>query len=464
MADLLSLYWRLPYPLKSLAASARGYSLRRWRYNRTTENLVEEAFDRENWSAGQWQRWEGEQLARLLDRAVKEVPYYREIWSAKRKGGDRSSPELLENWPVLEKETLRRRARDFLSDRCSPQRMFREHTSGTTGTPITLWWSKETTAAWYALYEARARRWNGVSRNHRWGILGGQLVVPAAQQRPPFWVWNAGLNQLYLSAYHLSRENIPAYAGAIERCGVEYLLGYPSALHSLAVELNRRNEHIPLKVVITNAEPVTPYQRAAIETAFRCRVRETYGMAEIVCAASECSEGRLHLWPEVGRLEIEDAETGQIHPRARTGAFICTGYLNQDMPLIRYRVGDWGTLALDQECSCGRSLPALQTVEGRSDDLLITRDGRKIGRLDPVFKTDLPLVEAQIVQTGVDAVEVKIVPADGWGPDAAKILTEQLQNRLGDMRIAITPVSSIPRDSNGKFRCVVCRLPHRPEE
>ena len=71
--------------------------------------------------------------------------------------------------------------------------MYYEHTSGTTGKPLHLWHSRETLKAWYALTEARMRRWYGIERGDRWAILGGQLVAPVTRNRPPYWVWNLSL-------------------------------------------------------------------------------------------------------------------------------------------------------------------------------------------------------------------------------------------------------------------------------
>ncbi|MGH7821578.1 MAG: phenylacetate--CoA ligase family protein, partial [Candidatus Binatia bacterium] len=333
MATALKLYHRLPPWLGSVAASLWGYRLRRVRYGADTERLVEEALERDRWSEDQWRRWREPRLGEILRRAATAVPYYRR----RRPEGDEAVHEL-EQWPVLDKEAVRAEPRTFLADQSSPDRMIHDSTSGTTGTSLDLWFRPETVRRWYALFEARCRRWYGVSRHDRWGIIGGQLIVPVRRRRPPFWVWNAGLNQLYLSAYHLSPELIAHYLAAIRRYRVRYLLGYTSALHALAAEiLHRRGAKLDLAVVVTNAEPLYEHQREAMAAAFGCPVRETYGMAELVAAASECESGSLHLWPEVGVLEV--LEAGRPVPPGSVGEFVCTGLLNEDMPLIRYRVG-----------------------------------------------------------------------------------------------------------------------------
>jgi phenylacetate-CoA ligase len=394
-----------------------------------------------------------------LHRAATHVPYYREQWAARRRQGNRASWEYLENWPILEKESLRQNPTAFVADDCAIRHMFHEHTSGTTGKPLDLWWSRKTVRAWYALFEARCRRWYGISRQDRWAILGGQLVTPRSQRRPPFWVWNAALNQLYMSSYHLAPDLIPYYFDALKRYRINYVLGYTSSLYTIAHEaLQTERKDLQMIVAITNAEPVFDYQRWAIAEAFQCPVRETYGMAEIVAGASECPAGKLHLWPEVGWVEV--FESAQPVDRGARGDLVCTGLLNADMPLIRYRVGDSGVLpVVNEPCSCGRTLPMLASIEGRADDLLYTSDGRRIGRLDPVFKTQLPVREVQIIQETLGKIRVRYVPTADFTPAAARSIVQRLQERLGTVEVLLERVDEVPRERNGKFRAVLCNLP-----
>jgi phenylacetate-CoA ligase len=465
MPDWVKLYHRLPYPIRVLAVSARGYYLRWWRYGPETDHLVEEALERETWSPDRWKAWQEERLAYVLHRAATRVPYYRDQWQERRRRGDRASWEVLENWPILKKEPLRANPRAFVADDCDIRRMFHEHTSGTTGTPLSLWVSREALRKWYALFEARWRRWYGISRHDRWAILGGQLVVPFGQTKPPFWVWNIALRQLYLSSYHLSPEFIPAYIEALRQYRVHYLWGYASSLYTLAAIALEQGLEIPsMHVAVSNAEPLFPYQREAIAQAFRCPVRDTYGMTEMVAGASECEYGRMHLWPEAGVVEVMADEADEPLPPGQVGRLICTGLINADMPLIRYELGDRGALApVGEHCACGRTLPILSSVEGRLDDVVFTPDGRRIGRLDPTFKADMPIREAQIIQESLHRVRVRFVPAPGSPPDLGEEIVRRLRERLGEeMEIVAEEVDHIPRGPNGKFRAVISYV--LPEE
>jgi phenylacetate-CoA ligase len=456
---LLKMYHYLPSPFRSIAATLRGLYLSNWRYGPETERLVEEALGRESWSREQWKAWQDERLAYVLHRAASKVPYYREQWASRRRKGDRTSWEYLENWPILEKDSVRDNPHAFVADDCDPLRMYCEHTSGTTGKPLNLWWSADTVRRWYALLEARCRYWNGVSRHTRCAMLGGQLVTPVSQRKPPFWVWNQGLHQLYMSSYHLAPDLLEYYLDAIARYRPTYLIGYTSSLYALAQAAIESQRHdLNMTVAITNAEPVYDYQRTTIAQAFKCPVRETYGNTEIVVTASECKAACLHLWPEIGLVEVIENNNNCL-PYGEAGELVCTGLLNADMPLIRYRTGDRGALSYaSARCQCGRTLPIMANVEGRTDDIFYTKDGRRLGRLDPIFKADLPIRESQIIQETLDSVRVRYVPTRGFRPSHERAIIQRLRARMGEVEVIMESVDEVPREASGKFRAVICKL------
>lgn len=457
MGILLKAYHGLPYPARCVVATVRGMQLRHQRYGPETAALVEEAQERETWAPAQWQAWTGERLAYMLHRAATRVPYYREQWAERRRRGDRASWEYLENWPVLEKEVVRAAPERFVADDIPTGQLLREYTSGTTGKSLTVWRNIETTRALYGLSLTRTRLWNGVSRRDRWAMVGGQPVAPLGSRRPPFWVWNAAHRQLYMSCYHLAPDLVPHYLDALARHGVVYLYGATSSLLALAHEalsLGRRD--LRMRVAITNGEQVFEHQRRAIESAFQCPLRETYGMGELVAAASECPDGRLHLWPEVGHVEL--LRDGGPAAAGETGEVVGTTLINAAMPLIRYRVGDLGRLAgEDLACSCGRRLPILAAIEGRITDVLITRDGRRVWWLNPVFY-GLPIREAQIVQHEFERVTVRYAPAPGFTTTHAATLTGRVRERMGEITVELEEVDEVPRTAGGKLRAVICKL------
>lgn len=458
------MFLALPYGLRVAAASLKGYQLRHQRYGAGADDRIGEVLERDHWTAEQWKRWQDGKLAGLLDRAATKVPWYREHWRRRRQAGDRSSWEMLANWPILEKGEFRGNSHAFIAEDADRRRLVHTVTSGTTGSPTDFWVSGEAQREWYARFDARCRHWHGLTRHQRWAHVGGKVVAPMEARKPPFWVWNQGLSQLYLSSYHLIPGQIRHYAEAMRKHRVEYLLGYSSSIYEIAAGcLAEGIRDLRLRAVISESEQVYEHQRRAVREAFGCELKESYGMVEMAAAASECGHGSMHLWPDAGVLEV--VEGNSELPAGMTGDFVCTGLLNQDVPLIRFRVGDRGALASSgARCECGRTLPMLREIEGRISDMLITRDGRRLApaNVECIYDDHHPVREAQLVQHSLDRVTLRYVPADGFTPEAEERLRRAIRNHLGPVEVTMEPMLRLPRGANGKLRAVICLMP--PEE
>lgn len=454
MPSLLSLYHAMPYPFKCIAASLKGYQLKRWRYGAETEELVQAALERETWSPQRWESWRSERLAYILYRARKLVPYYRDYWDKQERNGKRRAWQYLENWPILMKETVRNNPKAFIADDSRHKRLFVDHTGGTTGKPTLIYESRNSIMRWYALFDARIRRWYGATYEEKWGMFGGQKVVSLTQDVPPYWVKNIGLNQMYFSVFHITSETAKYYVNALARFAPSYLVVYPSILAVLSHHILAQKLVPPkLKAIFCNSEKVLPRHRKAMESAFHCPVVDTYGMAEMSSAASECEAGIMHEWPEVGYLEVFNGETGEFVKNCdEAGTYIMTGLLNEDMPLIRYANGDFGTLPDENsKCACGRSLPKFGVIHGREKDLIQTLDGRRLRMLDSLYN-GLPIVEAQLIQESIGRIKVILVPEISFSKEDSQLLVHRIQQYLGDIQVVIDEVKRIPRDKNGKFR------------
>lgn len=448
---------RLPRPAKIAGFMVAGAARERMRYGRSLDRLVSEATARESWSRADLTSWQSIKLEQSLAGAHMSVPAYRRYWDEQARAGQQFEPSDLSQWPVLRRETVRADSGAFIADAGPRLTRFTDQTSGSTGSPLHVTSSFAVQREWYALVEARMRRWNGVSRTDRWAIFGGRLVAPVSQDEPPYWIWNPAMRQLYCSAYHISPRSAASYLDALRKHRITYLVGYPSALAALAECSLEQDLHAPaMRTVIANAEPLHDTQRAVIERCFDSPVRNTYGMAEIVAAASECRSGTMHLWPEVGVVEVLDMDSDTPAVPGVPGRLVLTGLINPVMPLIRYDIGDVGFwIEKADPCGCGRSLPPAPQIEGRLDDAVVTASGRRVGRLDKIITPDLPVREAQIVQESLEHFVIRIVPSSGWTPKHATILANSLRSRIGEAQVEIILVDAIERSKNGKFRTVV---------
>jgi phenylacetate-CoA ligase len=150
-------------------------------------------------------------------------------------------------------------------------------------------------------------------------------------------------------------------------------------------------------------------------------------------------------------VEVEVEEEG---PDWERGPLLVTGLSGRATPLFRYRVGDVGTRA-KSPCACGRAGDSFLDVDGRIEDYVVTPDGRYVGRMDHVFKEQLDVAEAQILQNDASSVEVLVVRRATYDEESERSLLKEFRMRLGErIRIDLRYVDSIPRERNGKFRAV----------
>ena len=458
MSILNDIYFRLPYQARCFVASLYGHRLNRWRYGEDTERLVREALEREYWNHEALGEYRERKLAETLSAAVREVPAYMSLY-----GNSGKETPRLGDFSVLRKEALRSAPRSFVSEKYMLKSLIKIATSGSTGTPLPVYWSKRACLEYYALFEARCRRWYGVTRFDNWAIIGGRGIVASDRREPPFWIWNSSMNQLYLSAYHISGDSVLSMVEAMKKHGVRYVWGYCSALEAISrVMLERSLEPPEVKVAIGNAEPLLERQREIIGRAFHCRVTATYGMTEIVAGGTECEHGNLHSWDDLGIIEILDGNGAPVST-GETGTMVCTGLLNDAMPLIRYDVGDRGALEPESfKCPCGRNFRVIRAIEGRLDDVVVTPDGRRIGRLDTVFKSDFAIRRAQIIQEDEENLTILVEPAGDYGENDERLITRELREKVGSgMKIKVEKTESIPLSAGGKFRGVVSRVSER---
>ena len=453
-------YSLLPPTFKNIAVSVYGFSLYRRRYaNKYFKKNIREITNRQHWDSLRLAEYQDKCVKKIIHIAANHVPYYRNLFQdLKLTANDiNNRNDLVLKVPILEKSTIKKNPEQFVDERLNVRKLNKVFTSGTTGSPLCIYRDNEAEGMAYAFYEARWRLPYGITKDSSWAMLGGKLVISQAQEKPPFWVWNLGLKQLYMSAYHLSLKFAESYLNELSKRKVDYIHGYASALYSLAEFAEKIGYlNIKFKVAISNAEPLLNYQREKIEKVFNCHVVDTYGCAEWCVQLSECQERKLHISPDVGILEIVDSnglpvEDGSI------GQVVCTGFVNYAQPLIRYKIGDSAIMG-EKKCRCGLAFPLIESIEGRNDDLIRLKDGRVVGRLDPIFKGSLPIFEAQIIQEKMECFTINVVPTEGWNIDSANKLKKSFMEYVGFVEVRIKIVDHILRTKTGKFRAVISNL------
>lgn len=407
------------------------------------------------------------QDARLRDvvaHAYETVPFYRRRFDERRlKPADIRGRADLPKLPLLTRDDIRANF-DALRSTAFPAREMRTgHTSGTTGTPLTVGYDRDTVWMTYAVFD-RHYRWAGLRMAHdgdRIAVARGNVIVPLNQKKAPFWRHNRRQRQMLLSSFHLSATNLPAYFEALAEFKPAVLDGYPSTLYILAKYLLNRGQRFPLRAAVTSSETLYDFQRAAIEQAFECRVFDYFALAERAVFSNECDrhEGH-HIAMEYGCAEVAD-DTGRPVSRGTSGRLVGTTLHNRAMPLLRYVTNDM-TALLDRQCSCGRQLDLMDDVATKAEDVITLKDGRLISPsvLTHPFKPLESIEGSQIVQRAPDHIVIRIVA----GPDYDKALNDHLvhefKTRLGDdVQIDVTLVDHLEQSKNGKFKWVISEVP-----
>ncbi len=451
---MIFVYDALPVFAQNLACSAAGWLRARERFDRHFHRTLA-AWERTGRECDDELRSiQAIRLSDLIDYARVHVPHYCSIPPLVRLREPRDAiASTLAAIPPLEKSVYRDGPLQLLSDAIPRRRWKRGVTSGTTGTALQLWYSEGAISEEYATVWRMRRRYGVNPRDHHLAF-GGRMIVPFHTRKPPFWRFDSGLNQTLFSLYHMSPENLPAYVDAVHRSKAVYAQGYPSSLHLVGRAMLDAGRPLPrgrLAAVFTSSETVLAYQRSVIEEACGAPVVDRYGASEFAVSMTACPLGNLHVDMEFCIVEVEIVERG---PGWIRGPLLVTGFANRATPFIRYRIGDVGT-RLESACPCGRAGDVFESVDGRIEDYIVTPDGRKLGRLDHVFKTLTDIAEAQIVQLTVDRIVVRVVPRPSYSDASRRSLLHELQMRLGDrMEIEIEIVDSIAREPNGKLRAV----------
>ncbi len=408
-------------------------------------------------------QWEA--LEKTVRLATKQVPYYRQRYGGLLSpDGSMRSFEDFARLPMLSKDDLRQHQKGLVAEGYDARRLYVSHSGGSTGEPVEFrfdrdslawrtagWWRADSMAGWFV----------GAKTIMFWlGIGGGRT-------------WQRGLSRLkerihwmlkrwkVLTCSKFTEEDLRRYVGIMWKFRPDVFYGLADATHVFGRFLKATGLRLPpLRGVILGAEKVFEHQKAVIAEGFGAPVHERYGTQEVCNIAMECeAHDGMHLNAENVYLEVVD-ENGQPAEPGQVGEVLITTLTNFAMPLIRYRLGDLAVLDGDA-CRCGRGLPKIKEVVGRTLDVIVTPDGRYCcGVLLPHVMKEFPEVrEFQVYQPSIDRVILRVVPAEGFSKETVRDLQVALKRFLGEaVALIVEPVSEIPRLPTGKYRLTVSEV------
>lgn len=407
-------------------------------------------------------------LREMLDHAARYVPFYRKRFSDAGVGVAEFQDFCdLKRIPILTRRDLQDHLEELISTYFRREDLQENRTGGSTGTPVVFYHHRDRLESRQAA-TLRHNAWAGYHIGCRtailWGHQGDLTFFKSFKAR----VRNKLIDrQLICDSGSFSEETLQQFVKDFKSSRPEVILAYANSL-ALVVDycLDHKTTLPSPKSIITSAEVLTDASRLKIESFFGTKVFDRYGSRETSVIASECeAHAGLHINAENLFLEFLNANRDALD--GETGEIVITDLGNFAFPLIRYQIGDLGA-PVEGSCSCGRTLPRMHVVAGRTTDFLLAPDGRKVSgaALTIYLAAKVPGIrQAQIVQREKATLIFNLV-VDGSFDDASQALIRQKVNDFfgTQMSFKFNFVEGIPREKSGKYRFSICELATEEQE
>ncbi len=392
-------------------------------------------------------------LRRLLEYAGEHSPYYSELLS---NGGG------FDTFPVLTKEIMRERFDDIRTFPLSPT-SYRNSSGGSTGRPATFIqdayyasWSNATQG--YYFREILGVEMNTVKNVWLWGSERDSLQLKGRGWRGK--AANFLTNKVFLNTFDADEGRWLEYIDAIRRNRPHYVAGYAGSLYQIARVARRNNIRMYKPAfVYSSAETLRDFMRGEIEEQFGAKVYDYYGSREVGAIAGECAQGNRHVFVMNNLVEVLDDKDRPVKDGTE-GRLIITCLHNYSFPMIRYEIGDVGTMA-SQPCTCGSKLPYLSSLSGRITDHFVLKGGKLV---HGEFATHLFYFRDWVDQFQVDQLDfgklrIRVVKRTDVNDGDVDEINHALRLVMGpDCLVEWDFVDSIEKSPQGKFiftRCLI---------
>jgi phenylacetate-CoA ligase len=400
------------------------------------------------------------QLREVVSHALRTVPWQRERLVAAGLAPDRDiAPEAFRRIPLMSRRDVQSAGNALLSTAVPPDhgQPVQYRTGGSTGEPVSIIGTELNRFFWLGL-TLRDHLW------HRRDFAGTLCSVRSRVEESVQPGWGPATDAVVATGpcaiLNITAEPARQIEWLQQHQGA-YLLTHPVNVRALAHYSLRHSVRLPhLKEVRTFGEGVTDELHALCREAWNVPLTDSYSAEETGYLAFQCPEyGRYHVQAENVIVELLD-DAGQSCAPGATGRVVVTPLHNFAMPLFRYVLGDYAEAGAP--CPCGRGLPVLARILGRSRQMFVLPGGRRYFPSSPIIRSAgiAPIQQIQLVQHTLERVEARFVAERALQPDEERGMTAAIQEALGHpFTITLSPVADIPRSASMKFDAFVCRIP-----
>jgi len=398
-------------------------------------------------------------LHQFISQVCTQVPYYKKTLSdLNLTSSDIRSISDLHKLPFLSKEIIRDNFDSLKATNSGIVNRFT--TGGSSGKPLSFLLGNERISHDVA-EKWRATRWWGVDIGDKEIVAWGSPIELGSQDRVRLFRDKLFRSKL-IPAFDLTEEKILGFIAEIQSMKPKMLFGYPSVFSLIAktaIQHNIDMSTLGIKVIFVTSERLYPYQRETIESTFKAPVANGYGGRDAGFIAHQCPAGSMHISAEDIIIEIINKD-GSIAPDGEKGEVVVTHLATSDFPFIRYRTGDIAVKSKEL-CSCGRGLPLLKDIEGRTTDFVVAENGTMMHGLALIYiLRDLDGIEEfKIIQETKLLTRIELVPKGTLSCNKKEKIISGFKARLGEnVFIQIDVVDKILAEKSGKFRFVISKV------
>ncbi|MDX2367666.1 MAG: AMP-binding protein [Colwellia sp.] len=421
---------------------------------------IKQALERSQWlTTTEILKQQEQRLVEYIATAVADVPYYQQMFEQLGlTPSDIRCCADLQKLPFLDKNTIRANFSDIKSKQAGTVQPFT--TGGSSGSPLTFLLGNERVSHDVA-EKWRATRWWDVDIGDKEIVAWGSPIELGAQDKIRIMRDKLFRSKL-IPAFDMNEQKILNFIEQIKAEQPKMLFGYPSVFSLIAKTAMAKEidlTQLGIKVVFVTSERLYPYQREVIEKTFNAPVANGYGGRDAGFIAHQCPSGKMHLSAEDIIVELVDTK-GKVVVPGEKGEIVVTHLATSDFPFIRYRTGDIAIMDTEA-CPCGRGLPVLKEIEGRTTDFIIAEDGTIMHGLALIYVLrELDGIEEfKIIQETKVLTRVQIVPSHTLSEKLKEQVIQGFKKRLGEnVQIEIEQVSAIAAEKSGKFRFVISKI------
>ena len=433
-----------------------------WMITRDVERHYEQLQASQWWSRQELQDFQDERLRQLVRHAYHNVPYYRQrMQDLRLDPQDIRGRADLHKLPLLDKDDLRRHMyAGLLADDANKHDMLRIATSGSTGEPLVVY-ADRAQLEWRWAATLRGQEWTGYRFGDPCARLWHQTIGMTRGQQVMERMDAAFCRRKFVPVFEISDRRLDAMIEEMIAWQPVLLDGYAEALVLLASYLRSRGRaDLRARAVMSSAQTLPRSSRELVEASFACPVFDKYGAREFSGIAYECEAHAGHHVMEGYLVEI--LRDGRPAQPGEAGEIVVTDLNNRCLPFIRYRIGDLGVAAdPNQVCRCGRGLPLIGEIEGRVQSIIQGSDGRYLPGtffLHYLKDFDHAIRRFQVVQEQRDRITFRVVKGGRYSESAMEEILATFRKYLGEIRIDVQPVESLPLVRTGKTVVTVSKL------